>query len=137
MRNYFFPINTTNPPFPFPNPTNFFPEKRLSLSLYVYCLVLEVRVMLQNIISAVTGDGDGNKKMKRETAATAEKCRKIEGSVVLMKKNVLDFNDFNASVLDRVHELLGQKVSLHLISAVNADPSGNYYFFLSSLVNLC
>lgn len=38
-----------------------------------------------------------------------------------MKKNVLDFNDFNASVLDRVHELLGKKVSLQLISAVNAD----------------
>ncbi|KAE8010207.1 hypothetical protein FH972_006597 [Carpinus fangiana] len=78
--------------------------------------------MLQNIINAVTGEGDGNKKMTRETAA-AGKCRKIEGSVVLMKKNALDFNDFNASVLDRVHELLGQKVSLQLISAVNADPS--------------
>jgi linoleate 9S-lipoxygenase len=99
--------------------------------------VLEVREMLQNIINAVTGDGDGNKKMKRETAAAAGKCRKIEGSVVLMKKNVLDFNDFNASVLDRVHELLGQKVSLQLVSAVNADPSGDYYFFfLSSPVNL-
>lgn len=47
--------------------------------------------------------------------------QKIKGTVVLMKKNVLDFNDFHASVLDRVHELLGQGVSLQLISAVNGD----------------
>ena len=65
--------------------------------------------MLQNIINKITGDDEsGNKK--------------VEGTVVLMKKNVLDFNDFNASVLDRVHELLGQKVSFQLISAVNGDP---------------
>ena len=31
------------------------------------------------------------------------KKRKIKGAVVLMKKNVLDFNDFHASFLDRVH----------------------------------
>ncbi|KAK2999071.1 hypothetical protein RJ639_024030 [Escallonia herrerae] len=49
--------------------------------------------------------------------------KKIRGTVVLMKKNVLDFNDFNASVLDRVHELLGEKVSLQLVSAVHADPT--------------
>ncbi|XP_075656817.1 putative linoleate 9S-lipoxygenase 5 [Castanea sativa] len=66
--------------------------------------------MLQNIINKITGDDEnGNKK--------------VEGTVVLMKKNVLDFNDFNASVLDGVHELLGQKVSFHLISAVNGDPA--------------
>ena len=65
--------------------------------------------MLQNIINKITGDDEsGNKK--------------VEGTVVLMKKNVLDFNDFNASVLDRVRELLGQKVSFQLISAVNGDP---------------
>ena len=68
--------------------------------------------MLQNIINKITGNDDddnGNNK-------------KIEGTVVLMKKNVLDFNDFHASLLDRFHELLGQRVSLQLISAVNADP---------------
>ncbi|XP_050371801.1 probable linoleate 9S-lipoxygenase 5 [Argentina anserina] len=42
--------------------------------------------------------------------------KKIKGTVVLMKNNVLDFNDFHASVVDRVHELLGQGVSLQLIS---------------------
>ena len=67
------------------------------------------------------------------------KKRKIKGTVVLMKKNVLDFNDFHASFLDRVHELLGQGVSLQLISAVNVDPGellsfclvGFCYVFLS------
>ncbi|XP_039155379.1 probable linoleate 9S-lipoxygenase 5 [Eucalyptus grandis] len=48
--------------------------------------------------------------------------KKVKGTVVLMKKNVLDFNDFNASVLDLVFELFGQKVSLQLVSAVHGDP---------------
>jgi linoleate 9S-lipoxygenase len=52
----------------------------------------------------------------------------------LMKKNVLDFNDFHASFLDRVHELLGQGVSLQLISAVNVDPGELLSF---CLVGLC
>ncbi|XP_041020069.1 probable linoleate 9S-lipoxygenase 5 [Juglans microcarpa x Juglans regia] len=67
--------------------------------------------MIHNIIKTITSC-DGDKK-------------KIEGKVVLMKKNVLDFNDFNASILDGVHELLGHRVSLQLISAVNGDPSEN------------
>ncbi|KAL3591217.1 hypothetical protein D5086_009857 [Populus alba] len=72
--------------------------------------------MLHSIIDAITGDhSNGTRKMEK----------KIKGTVVLMKKNVLDFNDFNASVLDRVHELLGQGVSLQLVSAVNSDPSEN------------
>ncbi|XP_050274138.1 probable linoleate 9S-lipoxygenase 5 [Quercus robur] len=50
------------------------------------------------------------------------KNSKVKGTVVLMKKNVLDFNDFHASFLDRLHEFLGQKVSLQLMSAVNGDP---------------
>lgn len=71
--------------------------------------------MIHNIIKTITSC-DGDKK-------------KIQGKVVLMKKNVLDFNDFNASILDRVHELLGQRVSLQLISAVNGDPSGLFFSF--------
>ncbi|KAM1468296.1 hypothetical protein ACFX2I_033276 [Malus domestica] len=53
---------------------------------------------------------------------------KINGTVVLMKKNVLDFNDLNASVLDGVYELVGQGVSLQLISAVHADDSSEFIF---------
>ncbi|XP_062143482.1 probable linoleate 9S-lipoxygenase 5 [Alnus glutinosa] len=56
------------------------------------------------------------------TAGTDNKTTKIKGTVVLMKKNVLDFNDLHASVLDRVHELLGRRVSLQLIGADNCDP---------------
>lgn len=51
-----------------------------------------------------------------------ESKTKIRGTVVLMKKNVLDFNDIKASCFDRVHELLGRGVSVQLISAVHADP---------------
>lgn len=47
---------------------------------------------------------------------------KIKGTLVLMKKNVLDVSDLKSSLLDRVHELLGKGVSLQLISAVHTDP---------------
>ena len=60
--------------------------------------------MFQKIVDALSGNN-----------------KKIKGTVVLMKKNVLDLHDFNASFLDGIHELLGQKVSLQLISAVNVD----------------
>ncbi|KAL0357322.1 UNVERIFIED_CONTAM: Linoleate 9S-lipoxygenase 1 [Sesamum calycinum] len=51
----------------------------------------------------------------------SKKKMMIKGRVVLMKKNVLDFNDLAASVLDRFHELVGHKVSLQLISSRNTD----------------
>ncbi|CAA2958865.1 probable linoleate 9S-lipoxygenase 5 [Olea europaea subsp. europaea] len=66
--------------------------------------------MLSHIVEALTGKNEEENK------------KKIKGKVVLMKKNVLDFNDFGGSVLDRVHELLGQKVSLQFISSINGDP---------------
>ncbi|OVA05470.1 Lipoxygenase [Macleaya cordata] len=53
---------------------------------------------------------------------TGKNEKKIKGSVVLMKKNVLDFNDLSSSVVDGVQEFLGKGVSLQLISAVHADP---------------
>lgn len=68
--------------------------------------------MLHKIFKAINGDNVENPKT-------------FKGRVVLMKKNALDFNDLNASILDRVHELIGKKVSLQLISAVNSHPSGN------------
>ena len=79
--------------------------------------------MPRNIIKSIIGDDGDNGSNK-----------KIEGTVVLMKKNVLDFNDFNASVIDSVKELLGQRVSLQLISAVNGDP-GNYFLIFSIFNN--
>ncbi|KAI9119859.1 hypothetical protein K1719_009248 [Acacia pycnantha] len=59
---------------------------------------------------------------------------KIKGTVVLMTKKVLDFNNLNlnvginlglgavGSVLDGLRQFLGGAVSLQLISAQNADP---------------
>ena len=67
-----------------------------------------------NIIDALMGTSQDGKSVK------------IKGSVVLMKKNVLDFNDFQSSFLDRVHEFLGKGVSFQLVSAEQGDPdNGN------------
>nr|AGN75068.1 lipoxygenase 2 [Momordica charantia] len=49
--------------------------------------------------------------------------KKIEGTVILMKSNVLDFNDFHESLLDYLYEFLGKRVSLQLVSAINGDHS--------------
>ncbi|KAI7979124.1 putative linoleate 9S-lipoxygenase 5 [Camellia lanceoleosa] len=49
--------------------------------------------------------------------------KKIKGTVVLVKKNILDMNDLGASFLDRVHEFWGKGVSLQLISS---DPNGKH-----------
>lgn len=64
-------------------------------------------------------------KPKTKTKTMEEdvkKTMKIEGEVVVMKKNLLDFKDVMASLLDRFHELLGHRVSLHLISSHQPDP---------------
>ncbi|GKV20693.1 hypothetical protein SLEP1_g30780 [Rubroshorea leprosula] len=61
-------------------------------------------------------------KVKATAAGKDGRGKKVMGTVVLMKKNVLDFNDFNASIIDRLDELIGRKVSLQLISAENGDP---------------
>lgn len=61
-------------------------------------------------------------KIVEEIKGKHETGKKIQGRVVLMKKNVLDFSDFNASILDDIHELLGKKVSFQLVSAVNGEP---------------
>ncbi|KAF4353910.1 hypothetical protein F8388_007414 [Cannabis sativa] len=50
--------------------------------------------------------------------------KKIKGNVVLMKKNVLDFNDMRNGIIDPLSELLGQRVSLQLISSVQTH-TGN------------
>ncbi|CAK8544656.1 unnamed protein product [Lathyrus sativus] len=63
---------------------------------------------LRKTLANVLGSHDEKKKMMR-------------GKVVLMKKNVLDFNDFSASIIDDIHELLGKKVSLQLVSEVKLD----------------
>ncbi|XP_019230722.1 PREDICTED: probable linoleate 9S-lipoxygenase 5 [Nicotiana attenuata] len=61
--------------------------------------------------------------MSRKLSNPSKKTKKVKGTAVLMKKNFLDLDDAKASVVDRVDEILGHKVSLQLISAVNADPA--------------
>ncbi|KAG5626147.1 hypothetical protein H5410_011365 [Solanum commersonii] len=61
------------------------------------------------IVDTITGKDDG---------------KKVKGTVILMKKNVLDFTDINASVVDGVIEFLGRNVSFQLISSsVHANDS--------------
>ncbi|VFQ85021.1 unnamed protein product [Cuscuta campestris] len=49
--------------------------------------------------------------------------KKIEGKVVLMRKNVLDLNDLSASIADDFSDFLGHKVSIHLISSTRTPAS--------------
>ncbi|GAB2277661.1 hypothetical protein Dimus_012366 [Dionaea muscipula] len=61
------------------------------------------------------GEEFGHDKKKTKSS------RKINGTVVLMKKNFMDLNDVVAGADDRLHELLGKKVSFQLVSADHPD----------------
>ncbi|GAV88214.1 Lipoxygenase domain-containing protein/PLAT domain-containing protein [Cephalotus follicularis] len=58
----------------------------------------------------------------RLEGTVVETKRKIKGTAILMKKNVLDFDDIGASFLDRVYEFFGKGVSIQLIGTAHADP---------------
>ncbi|KAK4739249.1 hypothetical protein R3W88_002946 [Solanum pinnatisectum] len=62
-------------------------------------------------------DENASKKARYEAGET----KTIKGTVVLMKKNFLDLTDAKDAVVDQIYEILGYKVSLQLISAVNTD----------------
>jgi linoleate 9S-lipoxygenase len=47
----------------------------------------------------------------------------LKGSVALMRKNALDFNDFGATAMDSVTEFLGRGVTCQLISSTVVDSS--------------
>ena len=53
--------------------------------------------------------------------------RKIKGFVVLQKKNVLDFNDFYAGVIDNFSELIGIGISFQFVSTSQIDSDGCLY----------
>ncbi|KAF3784586.1 putative linoleate 9S-lipoxygenase 5 [Nymphaea thermarum] len=63
----------------------------------------------------------GGSKSKKKKETKMGNIR-VVAVVVLQMKNVLDFNDFHASLHDGFKELLGHRVSLQLVSAVQADP---------------
>ena len=73
-------------------------------------------MLIGSIVGAISGLKHGGKK--------------INGTVVLVRDNVLDFNDFGSTVLDNVHELLGGGVSLQLVSAQHGDPC-EFFFVLT------
>ncbi|KAG6599220.1 putative linoleate 9S-lipoxygenase 5, partial [Cucurbita argyrosperma subsp. sororia] len=51
--------------------------------------------------------------------------RKIKGKVILMRSNVLDFNEFHSTVLDGFTEVLGSGIVLQLVSATHVDRHSN------------
>lgn len=65
--------------------------------------------------------------------------RRIRGTVVLMKKSILDFKDVKASVVDRIHEFLGKGVSIQLISSdppASGEYQSSWFFSLGILLTL-
>ncbi|KAK4778162.1 hypothetical protein SAY87_018349 [Trapa incisa] len=66
-------------------------------------------------------DGGEVESVCCEVDEVKKKKMKIRGRVRLMKKNMLDINDFMASLLDRIGEMLGKRVSLQLISESQSD----------------
>ena len=61
-------------------------------------------------------------KNKEKANPKMGESKKIRGTVVLMKKSVLDFKDIKASLIDRIHEIFGKGVSMQLVSSVHSDP---------------
>ncbi|KAG8097881.1 hypothetical protein GUJ93_ZPchr0013g37042 [Zizania palustris] len=54
---------------------------------------------------------------------TGTKHARLKGTVVLMRKNVLDLNDFGATIIDSIGEFLGKGVSCQLVSSTVVDPN--------------
>jgi hypothetical protein len=63
---------------------------------------------------------------------TGHKGARLKGSVVLMRKTVLnlDVTSIGATVLDNVTELLGRGVTCQLISSTVTDPSESGLLFV-------
>ncbi|CAI9118508.1 OLC1v1020088C1 [Oldenlandia corymbosa var. corymbosa] len=74
--------------------------------------------MIGKMLGIVCGNNNKDKLIEIQNGEVT----KIKGTVVLMKKNVLDMKDFVASFLDRLHELFNKGVSIQLISADQFDP---------------
>ncbi|CAA6659113.1 unnamed protein product [Spirodela intermedia] len=70
--------------------------------------------MFHEIVDTLTGE---------HHEKTSKTSTKIKASVVLVKSNVVGFNDFVDSFLDGLHELVGSGISFELISATIGDPS--------------
>uniref|UniRef100_A0A0D9VXV1 Lipoxygenase n=1 Tax=Leersia perrieri TaxID=77586 RepID=A0A0D9VXV1_9ORYZ len=54
---------------------------------------------------------------------TGSSKQRLKGTVVLMRKNVLDLNDFGATIIDGLGEFIGKGVTCQLISSTAVDPN--------------
>ncbi|XP_042417971.1 probable linoleate 9S-lipoxygenase 5 isoform X2 [Zingiber officinale] len=72
--------------------------------------------MLHKLCPAIAG------RSRRHQKESAPPPVKVNATVVLVKKNVLGFNDFSASLLDNVGEFLGNRVRFHLVSSTAGEP---------------
>lgn len=76
--------------------------------------------MLEKLLEMICGKSQVEEEEEEE--GPKEESNKIKGKVVLMKKNVLDFKDVGAALVDRIHEVFGKGISLQLVSVDHADP---------------
>ncbi|KAF3653017.1 putative linoleate 9S-lipoxygenase 5 [Capsicum annuum] len=89
-----------------------------------------VKFMCNILKNTLLGSDDKYQKLSdisRMKISEDGESKKVKGTVVLMKRNFFDLHDVKASIVDRVDEILGHKVYLQLISAVQADPTANEY----------
>lgn len=75
--------------------------------------------MIGNIVGGVVGGVVGSILPGGAPKGTVQ----VKGTVVLMQKNVLDFNDLAGNVIDGLFDILGQNVSFQLVSQTVGDPS--------------
>ncbi|MQM17272.1 hypothetical protein Taro_050241 [Colocasia esculenta] len=74
--------------------------------------------IFHRLVDAVTG-AKHETHLKKDAVTAAM----IKGTVVLIKSNVLGFNDFKDSLLDGLDELVGNRVYFELVSATVGDPN--------------
>ncbi|CAK7340715.1 unnamed protein product [Dovyalis caffra] len=79
--------------------------------------------MFQNTINAIVG------------CCTKDSKKKIKGTVVLMKKKFLDFDDLKASVLERVHEFVGQGTDFNVMKTKLKNTTNSNFLSNNTIFN--
>ncbi|XP_065044482.1 linoleate 9S-lipoxygenase 6-like [Musa acuminata AAA Group] len=79
--------------------------------------------MFGNIVGGVVGGVAGGVGDVVGGILGGSKGVQVKGTVVLMPKNVLDFNDLAGNVIDALFDILGQNVTFQLVSATVGDPN--------------
>ncbi|VAI01399.1 unnamed protein product [Triticum turgidum subsp. durum] len=66
----------------------------------------------------------------------ANKSARLKGTVVLMRKNVLDLTDFGATIMDGIGDFFGKGVTCQLISSTLIDHGKQSTLLLLSSVDM-